>query len=205
MPKVSELAAQSPATVAALRASIPVAVQEDGSVVVAAAKALNFDPDHFNVSDEGLGVAGVALAGWKVAGTWEHSVDGDAANVDFTGLSGSIMVIARGLSMSSSGFRRIHASVDNGSTYLTSSGDYVAVDGNGVESSTTVLGGHSGATTSARTVFTHVISNVAGANSVAHSQLGYILLVASADAINAIRVAASAGVFNGGTITVLVR
>lgn len=87
---------------------------------------------------------------WKLAGSWTWSTN--VAQVDFTGLAGynELLVLARGLTASASGFRSLLCSVDNGSTFPTANGDYQIISSTGVESAQVGIALHGTASASAR-------------------------------------------------------
>lgn len=170
----------------------------------------------------GSGVSGnptIALSGWTLvdqtgaattSATWTFSTN--VANVDVVGLGSyrDIMVIARGLTASSSGNRSIVVSVDNGSTFYTASGDYVAVSEAGAEANAAALLIHDTASTAARSLTGYIF----GINATGGPKLGVgpgtgnnrqRLFVASTSPINAIRLIPGAGNITAGSLYVYVR
>lgn len=87
--------------------------------------------------------------------TWTYS--SAVASVVVTGLSAydELLLVAQGVTVSSSGVRQIQVSVDGGSTFFTTSSDYLAVATNGAESGTTGFN-HGTASTAARGLITHL-------------------------------------------------
>ncbi len=153
-------------------------------------------------------------AAWQLAGTgqtatgvYNFAVDGAKADVDFTGLSGfnELLIVCRALTVSVSGLRRLLASVDNGSTFFNSSGDYVAIETTGVETGSDNFAQNETATTAGRSLVVQIV-NLKGAAKFAHMNRAsryQTMFVASASAINAIRINNSAGGnITGGTIRV---
>lgn len=156
-------------------------------------------------------------AAWALAGTgqtatgiYDFSVDGAKANIDFVGLASynELLVIARGLSDGTSGVRALYVSVDNGSTFYQTAGDYVTISTAGVEANTSAMAFHSTSATAARSFVGHVV-NMKGTTKFCHtnnSTTNQILFVASASDINAVRVANSAGGnITAGTVHVYAR
>lgn len=144
---------------------------------------------------------------WSLVGSWTWSTN--VATVDFTGLDGynDLLVIGRGITLSSSGFRAVWVSVDSGSTFYTTSGDYVTVDTAGTETATTSAGSHATSTTSAKTSIVMIHgAKLSGAIKRCYSN-GFLdrLFVASTSPINALRVGGTAGNMTAGTIIVLGR
>jgi hypothetical protein len=143
---------------------------------------------------------------WTVAGTWAWSAN--VTNVDITGLGGysEIIVIARAITTSSSGFRVIRVSVDGGSTFFNASGDYKSLAAAGSEANGTEITGHSSATTGAITITSHIHNNLAGQIKISTTQGGnQVLFVGSNSVINAIRLDRTAGNITGGNMIVLGR
>jgi hypothetical protein len=145
-------------------------------------------------------------------GSWEliaaQTVTPAAPNFDFINLDayGEILVLGYNLTTSASAFRFCRLSVDNGTTFYSTSGDYLTVDVNGVVANASDIGGHSTAATAARTIKMHLLNNVAGVIKVSEQDGGLTrLFVASTAVVNAIRVQASTGNLTGGTIYVLGR
>jgi hypothetical protein len=64
---------------------------------------------------------------WTLAGSWTYSTN--VPSVAFTGLVGvsDILVIASGISLSASGSGMVQVSTDNGASYYSASGNYVAI------------------------------------------------------------------------------
>ena len=124
--------------------------------------------------------------------TWSTNV----AEVDFTGLGAynELLFIARGVTASVSGVRVLYASTDNGSTFYTTSGNYVNLDNTGVEANTTGFG-HSTSSTAARSLHVH-IRNTKGAVKSAYVQntvSATSLFIASTSDIDAIRFSNTGG------------
>lgn len=162
------------------------------------------------VDAQGRITAAANGSGGGGGGAWtlvnSTTISSPVANVDVTGLGSysSILVLGRLLSASSSGSRLVQFSTDGGSTFYTSSGDYVFVSAAGVESASTNSIGHNTATTSARTIAGLITGNISGNPKVIHdmaiSQLR--VFVASNDAVDALRFSNTAGNLTGGTIYV---
>lgn len=155
-----------------------------------------------------------AAGGGGGGGAWTlvHSgtIAAPVANVDVTGLGGygDILVIMRLVTTSSSGNRAVHASIDGGSSFYTSSGDYVLVSSTAVESNTANFLGHSTASSSARTMIGLMSGNISGGPKVMqdiHQPDASRMFVASTDVIDALRFSNSAGNLTGGTIYVFGR
>jgi hypothetical protein len=146
---------------------------------------------------------------WTVIAT--NTISAPVAQVDFTSISGynEILFIARGLTASSSGARKVYVSVDGGSTFYTTSGDYVVPSSTGIESNTDSFAVDGGAaSTAARTIISHIINySLNGVEKIAapNSQNVHRIFVASTAPINALRFVNSAGNLTGGTITILGR
>lgn len=156
------------------------------------------------------GGGGASLA-WTNVGDWNHSVSGDTAfPIEFTGLSGDeILVEIEGVTKGVSGNFTVQVSTDNGSTWFTTSGDYLDLQTSGSAASTTTLLSAQANATAARSMSLHLIA--AGAfdgHRIAktNSANPVTAFVASAAAINAIRVGATGGGnATGGRIRVYTR
>jgi hypothetical protein len=95
----------------------------------------DFDYFRFHLNDVNLGVLeeeeeeeeASMFNGWEVHAVWEHSVDGDSAEVDFVDLgdAAEVICIARDVTKSTAGILVNRLSVDNGSSFYANSGDYV--------------------------------------------------------------------------------
>lgn len=156
-------------------------------------------------------------AAWALAGTgqtatgvYDFAVDGAKANIDFIGLASfnELLVIARGLSNGTSGGRRLRVSTDNGSTFYSTSGDYITIDPSGVESNTDFFATHSTFTTAPRDLLAHILNTkgVAKYCSFQASTSMQSLFLASSSDINAIRVYNSGGGnMTAGTVRVYAR
>lgn len=101
-------------------------------------------------------VAGTAPAAtpgpWQVDTLWEHSVSGNTTTIlsgDLTGYN-EVRVVFEGSTTTSSGVRAVRVSVDGGSNYLSTSGDYKSVEPTGVVNSETCIFCHSTASTASR-------------------------------------------------------
>jgi hypothetical protein len=89
---------------------------------------------------------------WTLVNSWTYSTG--VPQVDFTGLAGysEIRVLLRLVSCTGSGIRQVRVSTNNGSTFLSTSGDYViAIDsGSGTVGNQAEIQLHTLATTAAR-------------------------------------------------------
>lgn len=128
--------------------------------------------------------------------TWASNV----ANVDVINLGSytDLMVVARGLTSSSSGNRNILVSVDNGSSFYSSSGDYISITEAGVEANASAMLIHDTASTSARGLTGYILgSGVTGGQKLglgpgtgANRQR---VFVASTSPVNALRLVPGGG------------
>lgn len=151
----------------------------------------------------GGGLGGV----WSRVATWTHS--GDVTEVDFPNLSGysEILVSVVAVTLSVSGLRQVRVSTDNGSTFLSTSGDYMSTASSGVDTAQAALGVHATSSTTAASGQLVIRGfNVAVANKPFERNTrndlttGYI---PTASALNAIRIIPSGGGnLTGGTIDV---
>ena len=131
--------------------------------------------------------------------------------VDFPNLSAynEILVFIKQVTATGACIRQLLVSVDNGSNFLNSSGNYINFDSNGAESNGTVLSFTNGNNATAQSGYI-MISNF-NSTSVkwvtsgfpATNLCGYI--PTSIGALNAVRVRPHANSFNGGTIYIFGR
>lgn len=140
--------------------------------------------------------------------TWDFATHGAVANFSVINLAGysDIRISMSAVSTSSSGFRFVRVSTNNGSSFYSAAGDYVNGAG-------TVTGGTfdfvPSATTAARTAVMQLDAvNVTGIpkRCVGDARAnGIMCFVGSTSPINAIQIASSAGNLNGGFFDVFVR
>lgn len=155
----------------------------------------------------------VPPAGWVLAAS--SAASGSAVN--FTGLAGvtDIMVIARQVTLSSSGVAVVQVSVDNGSNYFSTSGNYIAiVNDTGVEANTIGASMWNTSATAARSGVVKIEgANVTGAPRLIHC-LGNtpsaihaqrLFVADTANDIDAVRIVPTAGTFSGGNFYVFTR
>lgn len=125
----------------------------------------------------------------------------------FTGLAGAtdIMILIRNLAQSVSGAAIVHVSTNNGSSYFTTSGDYIGfTTDSGVEANSVGLGVWSTSSTSARGGIVVIIGcNVTGAPRVCEcrtqqSTMERFFVADNANPINAVRVMPNAGTWSAG-------
>ena len=127
----------------------------------------------------------------------------------FTGLNASqIMVIARAVTASGSVLRVLDLSVDNGSTYFNTNGDYKVVGVGGTESNTA----HAADSGTAAATVQGIIANIELANlSGVPKEITYQgaanirLFDGSLSPINALRFGVASGTMTGGEVYVLTR
>jgi hypothetical protein len=139
----------------------------------------------------------------------QRAVNGDEAFTDLGSYS-EIRVLLVGVTTSSSAIRQLQVSTDNGSTWLTSSGDYVSVKSDGVEANVTAMAFHRSASTAARgsefvvrglgLAAPKVAARSNGDQDSSGTEDRAMYVIPTTTAINAVRVNSSAGTPNGGTI-----
>lgn len=153
--------------------------------------------------------AGGGGGDWTLAASRDFSASpiGTATFWDVTGLAGAndILIVVRAVTMVASGTVFIQVSTDNGSNFLTSSGDYVELAATGAETARTRLIPYNSAATAARSGWTLIRGcNVASPKSVDTIFAGHI--VPTTSAINAVRLlVGGTGPTNGGNGYVLWR
>lgn len=142
-----------------------------------------------------------ASSAWSLLATVSPAA---VANVDFTNLSqyNEVLLIARAITASISGTRRMLVSVDNGATFYSLAANYQFVSDGGVEANNTGVN-YSGATTAARTLVAHIKNTKGPVKVISTLAIGGkdFLFAASPLDINAIRVdQATGGTISGGPI-----
>lgn len=146
-------------------------------------------------------VIAVDVVGWSLVGSWTHTIN--VTEVDFTNLGAytEIMILLSDVALSPSGISFFRASADNGSTFFDTSGDYNAVDTDGLKTANTRVDLFTTATIAARTAFLSVKAwNQAVKKPAMTSRTDnsfWTLDNNAAVALNALRIASS----SGGNIT----
>lgn len=151
------------------------------------------------------GATGATGAGGPWAFITSQAVAG-AASYAFTGLAAysEILVLIDSVTRSSAVITALQVSTDNGATYLTTSGDYVAVDTAGVETNATSAAFHSTGATAARSgrLQIQAFSNASAPKPAFSSSTFPLYIIPTTTALNAVRVTVSAGTLDAGTIYV---
>ena len=164
--------------------------------------------DEFGRVTEAANGSGGGGGAWTLA---HHStISSPVASVDIIGLAGAsdIMVLGRLITLSSSNFRQVQVSTDNGASYYTTSGDYQVVSNTGAESANAGALGHNTSASAARTIMGAILgANTTGPKIIAdYHASDNRLFVGSTAAINAIRVNANGGQnLTGGDVYVWTR
>lgn len=133
---------------------------------------------------------------WSLVDSWTHSVD--VTEKAFIGLAGldDALILIRGVSASVSSQRSLQVSIDNGSNYLSTSGDYVTIDGTGVATNVTNVGFHQTSATAARSGLIMVQAFSLATDKVVDRMSRVDVrqaIIPTANALNAVRVNNSAG------------
>lgn len=202
-------------------------VEDEGVAEASGATVLNFTGAGVTATDVGSGQVDIAIpggggsVGWTLvdqtgapaggSSTWTFSTN--VAQVDITGLGSfnELLVIARGLSTSVAGVRRIQVSTDNGATFDTTAANYIGVADTGIESNApgVSISNHTTNSGSARTLVSHIknlkgpVKYAYGNNTIGNS---HNLYVGSINDIDAIRINNNTGGnITAGTIYVFAR
>jgi hypothetical protein len=152
-------------------------------------------------------IAASGGAAWTTLASVDFS-SSPQPNVVVTGLGSynEFLAIAYNVTAASSGFRQLVASVNNGSTYYNTNGDYKTVPGNGLVANDTVFAANSTNTTGATSFVSHIVNNTAGQVKVSYGTFAITLFVASTLNINALKFQTTgAGNMTGGTYLLLGR
>ena len=161
---------------------------------------------------EAVVAAAAGGSGWLLVDSWTHS--GDVSEVDFADLGdySDLLIVTDGITRSVLGTEAIVVSTDNGSTFYTSSGDYVAVtEETGAVTNTGNVRAFGTFTTAARSGSVRIHgSNVNGGkkaiDAILRSSFRLSLFGASTSPINAVRVFnPEGGNLTGGSIYVFGR
>jgi len=148
---------------------------------------------------------------WTLINDWEFTVDGVTNAINITGLAAyhELFISMNAVGCSSSAFRQVLCSTDNGATYFSSSGNYEAIQSNGVPSVQSAMFlsvTQSTAVLSAQTYIPFI--NIGAKYACACPQDGgawAYRFVANNDPVTAIRIRPSAGNFNSGRIGTFAR
>lgn len=144
---------------------------------------------------------------WEVAATWTYS--SDVAVVDFKDLGGydELLVLIRDVTLSVSGQREVVVSIDNGSTFMNSSGDYINIASDGTTANAASAVTHATGSTAARSgTFSVVGMRTAALKFCRNHANNAVRLINTTSPLNAIRVKGSGGGnLTGGSIVVLAR
>lgn len=106
---------------------------------------------NLSMSGTTLNVSGfISGASWVLLDSWTHSAD--VSEKIFTGLAGysEIIVLCRAITKSITGLIALTVSIDNGSTFLTTSGDYIHIDDSGAHTNAALINLHTTNSNSAR-------------------------------------------------------
>jgi hypothetical protein len=147
-----------------------------------------------------------AANGWAVIGSWTWSTNVSGVNFNVAGYS-EVCVIFRAVACSASTFRTVVASVDGGSTFYRTSGNYVEVENVGTEAAKASWGTHVTGASAARSLVVNLYSiNTSGQPKASYaSSRETRLFVASTSPVNYIRCEPGTGNFTAGSIYVLGR
>lgn len=158
-----------------------------------------------------VAISGSGAAPWELIDT--ITLSGAAAH-PVTGLAGysSISVVFKDVTFGTSSGTQVRVSTDNGSTYLSTSGDYITINGGGGQANDTRLLPYTGAHTSS---VRGGVLDIEGWNLTSPKwsravffsvDAIYLRLIPVASALNALEISSSLGPdFNGGTAWVLGR
>jgi hypothetical protein len=151
---------------------------------------------------------------WTLINSYYLSVGTASIDIDVTSYD-EIMIIGRNVTLASSGYRGVFLSVDGGSTYFNTSGDYAAISNTGTEIPTFVAGNHETASSAARDFGAHIsalqVNGIPKYIDHINTSGAHRLFVASNSPVTHVRigaVSASAGPYinmNSGTIVVLAK
>lgn len=187
-------------------------IEDEGVSVETGVTKINFTGAGVTATSPAAGEVDVDIpgggGGWTLIST--TTIAAPAANIDFTGLGAysDLLLIARGLTASLSGTRQAFVSTDNGATFFNTSGNYVFVASDGLETNVANAAITSAASAAARTLQMEIKGNVTNTPKTIQnvgSVQPRIFIADNANEIDAIRLNNSAGNLTGGTIYLLGR
>lgn len=135
--------------------------------------------------------------------TWSTNV----TSIPFTGLGtyNEIAVVIKNMTTAGSATRKIQVSTDGGSTYLTTSGDYISVSASGAETNDTGMALISSGSTASRSCFCVISANISGHKKFAYSNNTWFH-IETTSVIDALKVIASdGGNITGGVVSIFGR
>jgi hypothetical protein len=146
--------------------------------------------------------------GWTLVDEYDHAIDGDVATADFTGIAyDEIRVIARNVTKDTTGTLNVRVSINNGSSYKTTSGDYVSFAADGQGTALTGVPLHTTNATAARGGMA-TLSGLRNSENklIIANNAGVTNTIDTTSVINALRVYPSGGgLITGGTIQIFGR
>lgn len=164
----------------------------------------SFIPYDGNDGEDGLTIPPLSIS----SSTWTliaEQLAAGAANYDFTGLSSykEFLVIISAVTRSVSGLTSLRVSIDNGATYLSTSGDYVEIAATGTSTNGVLIPFYNSNATAARSGYIYIQPNGTTLK-LAFNLPTDNFTIPTTSVINAIRVysGAAGGNLNAGTIYV---
>jgi hypothetical protein len=145
---------------------------------------------------------------WVLVGSWTYSTP--VANVDFTGLAGytEVRAVMRQVSGSSGLFQFARVSTNNGSSFMSSAGDYIETATDGTANTITYMPMQPAIGAGAHTGEILITGWNLTANKVAqmrHATGIRQYVIPTSSALNALRIADNGGDLTGGSIYVFAR
>jgi hypothetical protein len=162
----------------------------------------------YEVPISGIGSPGGTAAAWTLIE--QRTVTNSVEDFIDLGACSDLRVITRGLTADGAGARMLLVSTDNGSTFLNTTGDYVGIAGNGLETNyPNLLFQNTGTTAGLSGVILIEGFNMSNIKSVRSNFFGsdavMTRLIPTTSPLNAIQVRSTVGNLTGGTIWVLGR
>lgn len=150
---------------------------------------------HVEVSGNSRGIDIATLVGWDLVGSWVYSTN--VTEVDFTSGLGfnEIRVFVNGVVLGTTGIRALRVSIDGGSNYLSSSGDYQQIADAGTISNLTSIPFHITNATAARygEITIRSFNKTALKTAERINGTANLYLIPTANALNAIRIFPTGG------------
>ena len=154
------------------------------------------------------GVIGSGGTSWVLISSWDGAVDPPIAELDVINLGSSneLMFIIQRVGVSSSEFRRVRVSTDNGASFYNASGDYLQINSSGNATNRDSLA-RTGTASAVANSLSGVIQNLKGPVKLAEvgGEFNRVHFIGSTADINAIRINADGANMTSGAIYVYVR
>jgi len=165
----------------------------------------DIDIQNPGASEADLREALVDLVGWRLHDEWDHAINGTVSSIDFINLApfSELYVVHNGLTKSTTATPRVLFSLDNGITFLNTSGDYSTTNTLGVTGNGASAGDmHSSGAASARYGTIQIFNTK---NVISLDRRGDERILNFDGPISGVRIYPTSGDFTGGTMRCYVK